>query len=119
MATNAEQNARLDGLFEKGLQNKVPDLRLVDAKEIKSIEPNCSGIRAIHSPNTGIVDWGYVARHFGKMYEKNGGKIILNFEADEFKASADPEYPIRITSMKNVLFIEFTYLIEFKFFSFI
>ena len=63
------------------------------------------GIKAIHSPQTGIIDWGYVARHFGMMYQKYGGKIVLDFEADEFLSSTNPEYPIKITSKNKVTFL--------------
>jgi 2-hydroxyglutarate dehydrogenase len=61
------------------------------------------GLRAIHSPHTGIVDWGYVARHFGKTFRERGGQIVLNFEADKFEASPNPEYPLRIVSTQNVI----------------
>lgn len=60
------------------------------------------GIRAIHSPHTGIVDYGLLCRHFGKSFEQAGGRITLNFEADKFLPSDDPSYPIRITSKTNV-----------------
>lgn len=60
------------------------------------------GIRAIHSPHTGIIDWGFVARHFGMMYQKHGGEIVLNFEAEEFIESENPNYPIRVRSTANV-----------------
>ena len=36
------------------------------------------------------------------IYQKQGGKIVVNFEADEFVASTNPEYPIRITSKNKV-----------------
>ena len=41
MAVNEEQANRLNNLYERGIQNKVRDLRLIDAKQIKEIEPNC------------------------------------------------------------------------------
>lgn len=53
VAVNQEEVSRLDGLFERGLKNNVRDLKLVDAKGIKMIEPNCVGLKAIHSPHTG------------------------------------------------------------------
>ena len=53
VAVNQEEVNRLDGLYERGLKNNVRDLRLVDAKQIKEIEPNCTGLKAIHSPHTG------------------------------------------------------------------
>ncbi len=99
VATTEEENGRLDEIFEKGVQNKVRDLRLISGNEIQSIEPNCVGLRAIHSPHTGIVDWGYVARHFGKVYEKLGGQVKLNFEADKFEESTETDYPIRIVAL--------------------
>ncbi|CAF0750971.1 unnamed protein product [Brachionus calyciflorus] len=102
VATNNEELSRLDDLFERGLKNNVRDLRMVSAKQIKEIEPNCVGLKAIHSPHTGIVDWGFVAKHFGMMFQKHGGKILLNFEADKFVQSTDPEYPLKIVSTNNV-----------------
>ncbi len=35
---------------------------------------------AIYSPNTGIVDWGQVARSYGNDFKQCGGKIITGFE---------------------------------------
>jgi L-2-hydroxyglutarate oxidase LhgO len=64
---------------------------------------NIKGLKAIHSPHTGIVDWGLVARHYGSFFENLGGKIKLNFEVDEFSHSPIPSHPIRIVSKnKNV-----------------
>jgi len=104
VAVNEEEASRLDGLYERGIQNNVRDLRLVTGPEIKSIEPNCTGLKAIHSPHTGIVDWAFVARHFGKMYEQRGGKITLKFEANDLVPSTNPDFPIRIISTKKEAF---------------
>jgi L-2-hydroxyglutarate oxidase LhgO len=41
VAVNEEQANRITELYERGIQNKVKDLRLIDADEIKKIEPNC------------------------------------------------------------------------------
>ena len=35
---------------------------------------------AVYSPHTGIVDWGEVARSYGKDFRKSGGRIITGFE---------------------------------------
>jgi 2-hydroxyglutarate dehydrogenase len=101
VAVDEEQNKRLDTLFEKGLKNNVPDLKLINSEEIKKIEPNCVGIRAIHSPNTGIIDWGMMAKHYGKVYQDNGGHIKLNFEVEKFLDNSDPDFPLKITSTNN------------------
>jgi hypothetical protein len=40
VAVNEEENSRLEGLYERGLKNEVPDLKLVGPEEIRDIEPN-------------------------------------------------------------------------------
>ena len=61
-------------------------------------------MKALHSPHTGIVDWGLVSRHYGTFFEKQGGKVKLNFEVDDFSASPLPSHPIRIVSKANEVF---------------
>jgi 2-hydroxyglutarate dehydrogenase len=65
------------------------------------------GIRALHSPHTGIVDYGLLCRHFGKSFEQLGGQIALNFEAENFLPSGDASYPILVKSKTNVNFFLF------------
>ena len=38
------------------------------------------------------------------IYQKQGGKVVLNFEADEFVESTNPEYPLRITAKNKSSF---------------
>ena len=38
---NAEQVSRLDNLYDRGVKNEVPDLKVVGPDEIRDIEPNC------------------------------------------------------------------------------
>lgn len=35
---------------------------------------------AIYSPNTGIVNWGQVAKSFGEDFKDYGGDIFTGFE---------------------------------------
>ena len=39
----------------------------MEPHEWRDIEPHVTGVRAIHSPRTGIVDWGLVASHYAGM----------------------------------------------------
>ena len=41
MAVNQQQVGRLDNLYDRGLKNEVPDLKIVGPDEIRDIEPNC------------------------------------------------------------------------------
>ena len=42
MAVDKTEIPRLQRLYENGLQNGVPDLKIVGPAGIKEIEPNCS-----------------------------------------------------------------------------
>lgn len=57
VATQEAELPRLDALFERGQANGVPGLRTIDADELREIEPHAAGLRAIHSPDTAIVDY--------------------------------------------------------------
>ena len=48
---------RLDDLYRQGLENKVPDLCILNKAELHAMEPNVSdqAIAAIHAPSSGIV----------------------------------------------------------------
>ena len=52
-------------------------------------EPLCTGRRAIWSPHTGIVDWGQVARHYGKVFRQAGGSVLTGFEATGFTRTGE------------------------------
>ena len=54
VATNQIEVDRLESLYSRAIQNKVPDVKLLDdEKAIQEIEPYCKGLKAIHSPHTG------------------------------------------------------------------
>lgn len=41
VATDSVEEKRLDDLYERGKKNNVKDLEIINAKQIKEIEPNC------------------------------------------------------------------------------
>ncbi|HET6848299.1 MAG TPA: L-2-hydroxyglutarate oxidase [Gaiellales bacterium] len=75
VATDAGELSRLDELERRGVANGVPGLRRVDAEELRQIEPHASGIAALHSPQTGIVDYARVAAAFADDVSAAGGTI--------------------------------------------
>lgn len=75
---------------------------MIDGNEIKSIEPYCKGIKAIHSPHTGIVDWALVTEYYATDFRNAGGEIFTSFEVKDFGQSADDaEFPVTIVDKKN------------------
>ncbi|CAD5120393.1 DgyrCDS8964 [Dimorphilus gyrociliatus] len=114
VATQPDELPRLANLHERGLKNDVPDLKLIENEEgIREIEPNCRGLKALHSPHTGIVDWAEVSRSYGKNFEKSGGKIFLNHEVTGFRESGmtDDDFPVEISLKSQPYKIRTRYVI--------
>src|ERR687896_1114886 len=72
--------ARLDELERRGRANCVPGLRRLTGDELREIEPHCRGVAALHSPETGIVDFAEVARAFAADVEAAGGRVLTGHE---------------------------------------
>jgi L-2-hydroxyglutarate oxidase len=64
VATDSSELGRLDELERRGRANGVPGLRRIDAAGIRELEPHARGIAGLHSPQTGIADFGAVARSY-------------------------------------------------------
>ena len=54
VATDESERAGLAELMRRGAANGVPGLRMIDVAELRALEPNCTGIAAMHVPGTGI-----------------------------------------------------------------
>ena len=66
---------RLDELERRGRENRVPGLRRLDAHGLREIEPHARGVAALHSPETGVVDFADVARSLAADLEADGGRV--------------------------------------------
>ena len=77
VATRETQRPILNMLLDRALQNGLNGTRNISLEELKEYEPHCSGIGAIHVPQTGIVDYLKVAMAFGRKFMQQGGSIFL------------------------------------------
>lgn len=102
VATDEKEVKLLEDLHDRGIKNQVRDLRMIDGDQIKEIEPYCQGLKALHSPHTGIVDWGLVTQHYGEDFKRAGGDIYLNFNVTKFTETKEgTDYPVTIHSGKD------------------
>jgi (S)-2-hydroxyglutarate dehydrogenase len=76
VATREKELAALDELERRGTANEVPGLRRINPDELRELEPHATGIAALHSPATGIVDFAEVARGFAADLEARGGALV-------------------------------------------
>ena len=83
VAVDESEVARLEDLYERGTQNGAEGLRMIGREEIREIEPHAAGVRAIFSPNTGIIDYREVSEGYLADFKSNGGKIHLGTKLRE------------------------------------
>lgn len=90
---------QLENLFNRGNQNGIPDLAIIDQKEAQKIEPLVSCVKAIWSPSTGIVDWGKVTKQYGEDFKNRKGKIVTDFRL--CSVSHDNEQKVLVLENQN------------------
>ena len=77
VATAPGELPRLDELERRARANGVPGLRRVGAADIGEIEPHAAGLEALHSPETGVVDFAQVAAAFADDLAGTGGSVTV------------------------------------------
>lgn len=76
VATDESELPRLEELHRRGTANGVAGgVELIGPERLREIEPHAAGIRALHVPATGIVDFVGAARRFADIVREHGGEI--------------------------------------------
>jgi L-2-hydroxyglutarate oxidase LhgO len=101
VATREDELGRLDDLYERGKANGVAGLEMIGPERLKEIEPHAAGIKALWSPNTGIIDYTEVTEAYGRKFEKNGGEILTDHKVNDIKKGSNGRVTL-ITSQGDV-----------------
>ena len=79
VARERSELARLDALEQRARANQVPGLRRLDGPTaIAEVEPSATGVAALQSPATGVVDYGRVCEALAARFQEAGGKLTTN-----------------------------------------
>jgi L-2-hydroxyglutarate oxidase LhgO len=85
----ATTEAELPGLAElhrRGLANGLQGLRELGPGEFAEIEPHVRGLRALHVPETAVIDFAAVTRALAADVQARGGELRLGTEVTELGA---------------------------------
>ncbi len=82
VASHEGELPRLEGLLQRGQANGVEGLEMIGPERLREIEPHCVGIKALFSPNTGIVDYSRVVRAYADDVQAAGGDVLPGFGVD-------------------------------------
>lgn len=77
VAINKSEVGQLNELMKKGKENWVRDLRFMTEEELDRFEPGVKGVKALYSPNTGIVDSHQLMRSLENEAERNG--VVIGY----------------------------------------
>ena len=82
LAFDADQDALVRELFDRGTQSGVPGMKVLSAEEVREMEPNVSPevTSALYAPSAGIVSPWELAIALAETAVKNGARVELNSE---------------------------------------
>lgn len=75
VATGGGELDRLASLAERGRANGLA-VREIGAAEIAEIEPSVRGIRALHIPESGVIDYRRVSAAYAEVVSQGGGQVL-------------------------------------------
>ena len=80
VALDQVEESRLADIMRRAVANGVPGVRMVDAAEMRRIEPYVRGTSGLHSPHTAIADFAEVTRSLARDLTDAGGAVRTSFE---------------------------------------
>jgi (S)-2-hydroxyglutarate dehydrogenase len=82
VASNESEIPRLENLLARGQANGVEGLEMIGPERLREIEPYCVGVKALWSPNTGIVDYSRVVQAYAADVVAGGGDVLPGYGVD-------------------------------------
>lgn len=88
VATKTSEIEALETLYQRGVANGLSGMKYLNAEQIKEYEPNCTGVKGIFVPQTGIVDYKVVCEKMEERFVALGGTILKGKKVTAVKPSA-------------------------------
>ena len=89
VAIGSSELPRLDALRERGEANGLRGLAMLSPGEWSELEPEVHGLRALHVPETGVIDFQGVAAAFAGEIADAGGELRTGAEVLGLEPSGD------------------------------
>lgn len=80
VATSQGEIPRLEELHRRGTANGVEGMEMIGPERLRELEPHATGVKALHVPTTGIIDFPRVAQTYARLVQEKGGEIRLRHE---------------------------------------
>jgi L-2-hydroxyglutarate oxidase len=84
VATSEKEVPYLEELERRGNANGLKGIRRLEPAEMHQYEPHVSGVKALHVPETGIVDYIQVTEKYSELVRNGGGSIETGAQVRSF-----------------------------------
>lgn len=88
VAVDETELPRLNALHERGKQNGLQGLRLLNREQMREIEPHVGGIAALQVPQEGIVDYLKVCEVLQRKIGDQGGRVVTQAKVTGLQSRA-------------------------------
>ena len=89
VAVDETELPALENIYQRGVENGIL-CEMIDAKRLHELEPHVNGIKAIHVPEAGIVDYRQICdRMAEKVESKEENRIFLASKVVQMSMSGD------------------------------
>lgn len=79
VAVDPDDVPRLDALYERAVANGV-QVESIGPERLREIEPHAAGVKALHLPKAGVVDFRLVSQRLAECIERAGGTVTTGAE---------------------------------------
>jgi L-2-hydroxyglutarate oxidase LhgO len=78
VASDSSELAGLSAIEDRARRNGVPGISRITQDDIAGLEPSVTGVAALHSPHTAVVDYVGVCEAIAGDVRRAGGRIFLS-----------------------------------------
>jgi len=89
VAVDETERARLNALHERGHQNGLQGLQLLDREQMREIEPHVGGIAALRVPQEGIVDYQKVCEVLQQKISARGDRVVTGAKVTRLRSRSN------------------------------
>lgn len=88
VATNEQELGRMAALMTRCAENEIP-VEEVSAGQLRTYEPNISGVGALLVPSTGIVSYTEITQKMAELVLQGGGEVRYNCRVEALQEQPD------------------------------
>ncbi len=89
VASDESEIPELDKLYQRGLENGLTKNTIIEKDRIKEFEPHLRGVKAIHVPYTGIIDYAVVCEKLASLITEQGAQLFLSHKVERIEKLTD------------------------------